>query len=66
MYGKKHWTEAELRVAMKYAVQVRQGDLSYYRAMKLCHSDIPARSEAACREAIRSFVTGRRNFDDYH
>jgi len=61
--GKRRWTEAELHVAATYASRVYQKNLTYYRSAKLCHAALPARSEAGCREVIRSFVSGRRKID---
>lgn len=63
LYGKKRWTEEELHIAAMFASRVYQKNLTLYKAMKLCHVSLPGRTESACREIIRKFVTGKLPID---
>jgi len=63
LYGKKRWTDEELFVARNFATHVYRKNLTYYRAMKLCHVAVPSRSESACREVIRRLLAEMRKID---
>lgn len=55
----RKWLEAEITLAHGYAVLIKRGQLSYYRAMKVLAFSLD-RTEESVRSKLKELVSGIR------